>query len=44
MTIPLAVPSVALLEKKARFFVSLGFSLVQVVERVRGSDSPVKEE
>lgn len=44
MTTPLAVPSTALVEKKARFFVSRGFSLVKSGPRDCGSDSPVKLE
>jgi hypothetical protein len=43
-TMPLAVPSTALVEKKARFFVSSGFSCVNSGDLVCGSDSPVKEE
>ncbi|KAK6009948.1 hypothetical protein OSTOST_25094, partial [Ostertagia ostertagi] len=41
MTIPFAVPSTALVEKKAMLRVSSGFSLVQSGERDCGSDSPV---
>lgn len=44
MTIPFAVPSTALVEKKPRFLVSSGFSLVKSDPRDWGSDSPVKLE
>lgn len=44
MTTPLAVPSTALVEKKARFLVSNGFSLVKSGPLDCGSDSPVKLE
>lgn len=37
-------PSTALVEKKARFFVSSGFSWVKSGPRLCGSDSPVSEE
>ena len=37
-------PSTALVEKKAIFLVSKGFSLVHSGERDWGSDSPVREE
>ena len=43
-TMPLAVPSTALVEKKARFLVSRGFSWVYSGPRDCGSDSPVREE
>ena len=43
-TIPTAVPSTALVEKKAKFLVSNGLSCVDSGERVCGSDSPVKDE
>ena len=39
----LCVPSTALDEKKARFFVSSGLSLVNSGVRDSGSDSPVNE-
>ena len=42
-TIPLAVPSTALVEKKAKFLVSSGFSWVKSGDLVCGSDSPVNE-
>jgi len=38
------LPSTAFVEKKAKFFVSNGFSLVNSVLRLWGSDSPVSEE
>ena len=38
------LPSTALVEKKARFFVSKGFSCVKSGVLVWGSDSPVSEE
>lgn len=41
---PLQDPSTALVEKKATFFVSKGFSLVHSGERACGSDSPVSDE
>jgi len=37
-------PSTAFVEKKARFFVSKGLSLVNSGVRLCGSDSPVREE
>lgn len=37
-------PSTALVEKKAMFFVSSGLSLVNSMDLLCGSDSPVKEE
>ena len=43
-TMPLAVPSTALVEKKAKFLVSKGFSWVNSDDLVWGSDSPVREE
>jgi hypothetical protein len=43
-TMPLAVPSTALVEKKARFLVSSGFSWVYSGPRDWGSDSPVRDE
>ena len=42
-TIPRAVPSTALVEKKARFLVSRGFSWVYSGLLDWGSDSPVSE-
>lgn len=44
ITIPFAVPSTALVEKKPKFLVSNGFSLVKSDPRDWGSDSPVKLE
>ena len=44
ITIPVAVPSTALVEKKARFLVSLGLSLVHSADLDCGSDSPVRLE
>ena len=38
------LPSTALVEKKARFLVSRGLSLVKSGERDWGSDSPVRDE
>lgn len=38
------IPSTALVEKKAKFLVSRGFSLVKSAFLVCGSDSPVSEE
>lgn len=43
-TIPVAVPSTAFVEKKARFFVSSGLSDEHSLFRDWGSDSPVKDE
>lgn len=42
--LPLATPSIALVEKNATFFVSNRFSLVHSVERNSASDSPVIHE
>lgn len=42
--IPMQLPSNPLVEKKVRFLVSSGFSLVQSGPRLCGSDSPVSEE
>ena len=39
-----AAPSTALVEKKARFLVSMGLSSVHSAPRDWGSDSPVREE
>lgn len=44
MTMPRAVPSTQLVEKKQMLRVSSGFSWVNSGERVWGSDSPVSEE
>lgn len=44
MTIPRATPSVAFVEKKARFSVSSALVLVIAVERCCGSASPVNDE
>ena len=44
MTTPVAVPSTALVEKKAKFLVSKGFSEVHSGLLLCGSDSPVREE
>ncbi len=44
ITIPLAVPSTALVEKNAMFFVSSGLSCVNSGVLCCGSDSPVNEE
>jgi len=44
MTTPRHVPSTALVEKKAMFLVSRGFSCVHSASLTWGSDSPVKEE
>ena len=41
---PVIVPSTQLVEKKAMFLVSSGFSLEKSGVRVWGSDSPVREE
>mmetsp|Transcript_12534 Transcript_12534/g.38296 ORF Transcript_12534/g.38296 Transcript_12534/m.38296 type:complete len:241 (-) Transcript_12534:260-982(-) len=41
---PVAPPSTAFVPKKARFFVSRGFSSVHSTVRARGSDSPVNDE
>mmetsp|Transcript_1462 Transcript_1462/g.4738 ORF Transcript_1462/g.4738 Transcript_1462/m.4738 type:complete len:254 (-) Transcript_1462:540-1301(-) len=43
-TMPVAVPSTALVPKNAIFLVSNGFSSVHSVDLANGSDSPVKEE
>lgn len=42
--LPFAVPSTALVEKKAKFLVSKMLSLEHSVPRYCGSDSPVKAE
>ena len=44
ITIPVQVPSTALVEKKAIFLVSNGFSFVKSGPLDCGSDSPVNEE
>ena len=43
-TTPIPFPSTTLVEKKPRFFVSIGLSEVHSIERDCGSDSPVNEE
>ncbi|KAG8122590.1 hypothetical protein E2320_018075 [Naja naja] len=44
MTMPRAVPSTQFVEKKQRFWVSSGFSLVNSVVRLWGSDSPISHD
>ena len=44
MEINFFLPSTAFVEKKAKFFVSKGFSLVNSILRDCGSDSPVNDE
>ena len=44
ITTALQAPSTALVEKKARFLVSMGLLSVHSVPRDWGSDSPVREE